>query len=116
MICKIIISPQGLSIVSFDGGKWKINLYTFDGERLKSDLFLNVLGIHLHVENGSSFELDNFAIEKDTKEILDFFAMINLTEEEKLKTLVEQHLHGDMNREQFEHEIVPYRVAEKLSK
>lgn len=115
MLCKIKVSPQGLSIFSFEGGKWKMDIYGFDGERLKSDLFLKILGISLLIEKGEQIALDNFEIGKDTKEILDFFAGINLTEEEKVKNVVEQYLHEDMSGEQFEQEIIPYRVAEKLS-
>ena len=116
MLCKIIISPQGLSLINFDAGKWNMSIFTFDGDRLKSDLVLKLLGISLLIEKENHIEFDNFAIEKDTKEILNFFARTNLTEEEKLKMLVKRYLYEDMSREQFEQEIIPYRVAEKLSK
>lgn len=115
MLCTIIIGPQGLSVTIFDAGKWKMNIYTFDGDRLKSDLFLKLLGISLQVEKENHIEFDNFQIGKDTQEIIDFFIKTNLTKEEKLKTLVEQYLNEDTSREKFEQEIIPYRVAEKLS-
>lgn len=117
MLYKIIINSDGLLLISLNGpGKMKMLSYAFKEGTVKRDFALKILGIYLHIEKGDGFVLDGFSIEEDTQEILAFFTRTNLTEEEKLKHVVEQYLNGHMSREQFEQEIIPYRVAEKLSK
>lgn len=114
----IMISQVGIMLTTKVTSVANVMYYVFSEDKMKQDLFLKLLGISLRLENGMSFAFKDFVIEDGTKEILDFFARIGLNgliEEEKLKTLVKQYLYEDMSREQFEQEIIPYRVAEKLS-
>lgn len=112
----IMISTDGIMLTTKGSNVPGVIFYAFYQDEIKRDLFLKLSGIDIPLEKEESFTFNNFVMGEGTKEILDFFTIINLTEEEKLKRLVKQYLHEDMSREQFEQEIVPYRMAEKLSK
>ena len=112
----INISIAGIMLTAKGSNVPGVAFYSLCEGEMKRDLFFKLLGLALQVEKEHTITIEDFAIGKGTKEILEFFAKTNLTEEKKIKNLVEQYLNGHMSREQFKEEIIPYRVAEKLSK